>query len=113
MVNLVSGNWLGVEIFQITHLPIYPITKFHLFPVAAARRFLGVSGFLNPKAISASSNSREPVGVAMRSFQARSPLSPFRLDLGAIQRSPSPTISDAGCLRAFFFEAKVHFQRFC
>ena len=58
-----------------------------LLPAAAARGFLAGSGFFNPSAMSASSSRRDPVGVAPRSFHARSPFSPLRFDFGAIQRS--------------------------
>src|SRR5947209_7478608 len=81
-------------------------------PAAAARRFLGGSGFFSPSAISASSSKRDPVGVASRSFQARSPLSPFRLDFGAIHKSSAVATAEV-FLAACFFEGKIHFQFSC
>src|SRR2546423_1643078 len=77
-----------------------------LAPAAVARRFFGGSGFFKPRAISASSSRREPVGVPLRSFQARSPLSPLRLDLGAIQRSCASVISAARRTEFFFLWGK-------
>lgn len=74
-------------------------------PLAEAeRRFLNGSGFFSPKAISASSSRREPVGVALRSFHARSEFSPFKFDFGAIHRSSADRSTD-GVLREFFFFA--------
>src|SRR5262249_35763453 len=80
-------------------------------PAAVARRFLGGSGFFSPSAISASSSKRDPVGVASRSFQARSPLSPLRLDFGAIHKSSAVAVA-AGFFGACFFDGKIHFQSF-
>src|SRR5947209_17618553 len=71
-------------------------------PAAAARRMLTASGFLSPRAMSASSSNLDPVGVAKRSFQARSPLSPFKLDLDATHKSSAVTLA-GGFLDTRFF----------